>query len=275
VGNQVIIVVSCKLKKEKQCGKNKWRCTVRGEECLVSSKYGRLCTQNMDEATGVFDISEMEWIDIRIYNVQKNNMVGIQGDSAEYEYLTEAVRLSKDVKGLCIELGVRRGMGCKTLMDAVKEYCPDKSVIGVDPYGNIEYFHKENEKVRLDYTNTMKNEAMQALYAYSESIGVYFNHYTLEDTEFFNSFKNGVPIYKDFKEVINQYSVVHFDAPHAVKEILAEINFFKQRTPKGGCWIFDDILDFYPHDEEVEPFIIGLGFELIKKGNKKALYQRI
>jgi len=201
-------------------------------------------------------------------------MVEIQGDSAEYEYLTEAVWLSKDINGLCIELGVRRGMGCKTLMDAVKEYCPDKSVIGVDPYGNIEYFHKENEKVRLDYTNTMKNEAMQALYAYSESIGVYLNHYTLEDTEFFNSFKNGVPIYKDFKEVINQYSVVHLDGPHSVGAILLEISFFNPRMNSGAVIVIDDIsidfVDINPINNELE----RLGWDVLKQGNKKGVYQR-
>jgi len=66
--NQVIIVVSCKLKKEMQVGKNKWRCTERGVKCLVSSRYGSFYARNMDEATSVFDILEMEWIDIHIFN---------------------------------------------------------------------------------------------------------------------------------------------------------------------------------------------------------------
>ena len=201
-------------------------------------------------------------------------MTEILGDSAEYEFITEGVELSKDVDGLCIELGLRRGFGTKTIIDAIKDFCPDKVSIAVDPYGSIEYEHREGEFVVLDYSNTMKNECMQSIHAYAEEQGVHFIPFILEDTEFFKSFKDGVPIYRTVKQVINQYSFVHFDAPHAVLPLKTEIDFFNPRTPIGGAYVFDDI-DFYPHNEETEPYLFKLGFDLIKKGGKKALYRKV
>lgn len=202
-------------------------------------------------------------------------MIGIEGDSAEYEYITEGVELSKNVYGLCIELGVRRGMGTKTIIDAIKEFCPDKVSVAVDPYGSIEYEHKEGEFVVLDYSNTMKNECMQSIHAYAEKQGVHFIPFILEDTEFFKRFPDGVPIYRNVKEIIGTYSFVHLDAPHAVEPLKVEIDFFHPRIPKGGCIVFDDVVDFYDHDGVTEPYIISLGYKLIKKGGKKALYQKI
>jgi hypothetical protein len=202
-------------------------------------------------------------------------MIGIEGDSAEYEYITEGVELSKDVFGLCIELGVRRGMGTKTIMDAIKAYCPDKVSVAVDPYGNIEYFHKENEKIRLDYTNSMRYQCMQSLNAYADEIGVHFIPIVLEDTEFFKRYSDGVPMYRGYKSIINEYSFIHFDAPHAVAEIKEEIDFFHPRTKSGAVFCFDDVVGFYPHDEEIEPYLFALGYKLIKKGGKKANYIKL
>lgn len=203
-------------------------------------------------------------------------MTGIEGDSAEYEYITKGVELSKDVEGMCIELGLRRGYGTKTIIDAISEYCPHKVVIAVDPYGSIEYAHREGQLIRLDYTNKMKKECLHAIYGYLIDSPVDFHFFNMEDTVFFEKFENGVDTYDLDKKTLNTYSLVHFDGPHDVKSIKKEIDFFESRTPKGGCWIFDDCTpDFYDHDGQIEPYVFLLGFELIQKGNKKALYQKL
>lgn len=199
--------------------------------------------------------------------------IGIFGDSSEYEYITKGVELSKDVDGLCIELGLRRGFGTKTIMDAIKEFCPHKTSVAVDPYGNIEYFHKENERVRLDYTNQMRNDCMLALYAYSNVIGVNFQPYILEDIEFFDKYRDGVIIYDYNKTTVNKYSFVHFDAGHAHHDIITQIAFFEKRCESGSTWCFDDVVDFYDHDL-IEVILFRIGFELLNKGGKKALYIR-
>ena len=198
-------------------------------------------------------------------------MIEISGDSAEYEYINKGIELSKDVDGLCIELGLRRGMGTKTIIDGIKEFCPNKVSIAVDPYGNIEYFHKENDLIRLDYTNTMKNETMQSIHAYAENQNVHFIPFILEDVEFFNAFPDGVPIYLDSKKIINKYSFVHLDAGHAHHDIITQISFFEKRMDVGSCIVFDDVVGFYDHDL-IETILFRIGFELIIKGNKKALY---
>ena len=199
--------------------------------------------------------------------------IELTGDSGDYELLTKAVELSAHVQGATLELGLRRGGGTKFIMDAIAAFCPHKTHIAIDPYGNILYAHKEGEVVRLDYTNEMRDECLSNVYQYAIQKKVNFLFFNMEDSEYFTRFSDGVPIYQQEKQLIEKYSVVHFDGPHDVKTIKEEMSFFLMRTPIGGTWVFDDVTDFYDHDE-IEIILFKQGFELIEKKQKKALYQK-
>lgn len=199
--------------------------------------------------------------------------INLETDSGEYHLLTKGVELSKNIEGLTCEIGLRRGGGTKFILDALNQH-GKKVHIAIDPFGSIEYEHKEGEFVRLDYTNEMRDECLTNLYAYTRQLQIPFIFFNLEDTEFFNRYSDGVPVYAHEKKILNTYSFVHFDGPHAVKPLLDEIEFFKSRTPVGGCWCFDDVKNYYNHDA-VEKVVLDLGFNLIEKGDKKALYQKV
>ena len=198
----------------------------------------------------------------------------LTGDSGEYEFLTEAVELSKDVPGMCIEIGLRRGLGTKNIIDAVRQYCPDKMVIAVDPYGNILYKPRDHmEPCRLDYTNQMKAETLTALWAYVAENPIDFLYFCMTDIDFFNLFYDGIATYNQ-EEIVNElYSFVHLDGPHGVSEVNEEIDWFSERMLPGAILVIDDITpDFIPI-EKVEEHM-GDRFECIKKGLKKGLWQK-
>lgn len=198
----------------------------------------------------------------------------LPGDSGDYHLLEKGIELSATIEGLTCELGVRRGGGTGVIMDAIKKNCPGKVHVGVDPYGHIEYEHKEGQRVRLDYTNDMRDECMQNLFEHARQNQQPFLFYNLEDTEFFKRFSDGVPVYNLHKAIINKYSFVHFDAAHALNSINEQIDFFKDRTPVGGCWCFDDITGYYDHSL-IEERLTLLGFVTVQKTWHKGLYQKV
>ena len=198
--------------------------------------------------------------------------INLPGDSEDYHLLTKVIELSQYVEGATVEIGLRRGGGTKHIIDALAIYSHLKTHIAIDPYGNIEYEHKEGEIVRLDYTNQMKYDCLKNLYAYAAEKFIDFQFFNLEDTEFFKRYADGIPTYNQVKTIQDKYSFVHFDGPHAIDPLIKEISFFIERTSEGACWCFDDITGYYNHDE-IERRLFSVDFELIEKTNRKALYQ--
>jgi len=164
----------------------------------------------------------------------------IEGDSHEYEVFEEAIKKLTSPIGATVEIGVRRGMGSKMIIDSFRKHHPNVKLnhLGIDPYGNIEYNPTEQHKnIRLDYTNDMKKDAMLDFTKdYPE-----FHLVCLEDTEFFNRYSDGYPIYDQYKIMLSKYDVVHFDGPHDVASVLNEINFFHKRRAKECIFVFDDV----------------------------------
>jgi hypothetical protein len=79
----------------------------------------------------------------------------IEGDSKEYEVFEEAIKQLTNPIGATVEIGVRRGMGSKMIIDSFRKHHPNVKLnhLGIDPYGNIEYNPMEAHlNVRLDYT---------------------------------------------------------------------------------------------------------------------------
>lgn len=199
-------------------------------------------------------------------------MIELTTDSGDYHLLTQGIELSAAVEGMTCEIGLRRGGGSKFILDALKIHAPHKIHIAIDPYGHIEYEHKQDQKVRLDYTNEMRDECLANLYQYTLQQKQQFIFFPLEDTEFFKRFADGVPVYNLEKVIETKYSFVHFDGPHSIAPLWAEIEFFAQRIDKGACFVFDDVNGYYNHDF-IEGTLFSMGFLLIQKTYHKALYQ--
>lgn len=202
-------------------------------------------------------------------------MIELLGDSGEYEMLTEAISESAHIEGMAVEIGTRRGLSLKYIIDAVRQYCPDKTVISIDPYGSILYQGREGQICRLDYTNQMKYECMAAIYAYLCENPVDFHFFDIEDMVFFAERQFGVHKYDLEHTVLDTYSMVFFDGPHYIEGIIREMEFFLYRTNIGGIWCFDDTTpDFYDHTI-IHDWLLEHGFELVKQGVKKANYRRV
>ena len=200
----------------------------------------------------------------------------LETDSQDYHVLANATRDIKDIPGLICEIGTRRGGSMKVIIDALLENRDfDRNVVGLDPYGNIDYNFTQDETKKLDYTNDMRNETFYSLYGYVMNKPVNLVLHVLEDTEFFKRFSDGVPFYKESKTIINDYALVFFDGPHHTDPILKEMEFFQPRTQKGGIWVFDDVKDYYPHNEVIEPWLFANGWELIDKTVHKASYRKM
>lgn len=196
----------------------------------------------------------------------------LYADSKEYEVLEDAARRIVNVPGLSLEIGVRTGGSTKKIMDVfMATGQADRTHIGVDPYGNIEYTHYENVTGRIGYTNQMRNLTFQSLYEYCSKFNLDVRIILLEDTEFFKRFADGLPVYKDVKTIINQYALVFFDGPHCVESVKAEFDFFKDRVVAGSMLVFDDI-DQYPHMEKLHNYILAFGFKEVMKGIGKISY---
>jgi|SRR5210317_776829 hypothetical protein len=190
----------------------------------------------------------------------------IQGDSVEYEILEEACNSLGRDSLFTVEIGVRQGAGSKVILDSLK----DKKHwhIGIDPYGNLDYEHYDGSgSYTCDYTNSMKLQLIKDI-DYEN-----FTLFTMEDTEFMKRFDDGVPIYREEKELITNYDLVHFDGPHKTSDVLKEVYFFGKRSRAGSVFVFDD----YPKLDMgviLKVAVNDFGFMLLKQGKNKIALKR-
>jgi hypothetical protein len=189
----------------------------------------------------------------------------IQGDSTEYEILEQACKtLGDDL--FTAEIGVRQGAGSKVILDSLK----DKKHwhIGIDPYGNLDYEHYDGSgSYTCDYTNSMKLQLIKDI-DYEN-----FTLFSMGDDEFMKRFHDGVPIYREKKELINNYDLVHFDGPHKTVDVLKEVMFFAQRSRAGTVFVFDDYPKF-DMDLILKIIVNDYGFMLLKQGKNKIALKR-
>ncbi len=198
-----------------------------------------------------------------------NLTLSYEGDSKEYEFFDDAIKLLKNPIGVSVEIGVRLGMGSSCIMNAYRKYHPHIKLkhLGIDPYGNILYRTADSDPGgKLNYTNNMKQVAVSKLIqGYPE-----FNFVNLEDSEFFKRFADGYPVYDLEKRLLTQYELIHFDGPHDTDSVINEVNFFIERKPKQCVYILDDIYAF--NIDKVGEHLILNGFKEFKKGSRKAVY---
>ena len=202
--------------------------------------------------------------------------MNLTGDSDEYDYLYEAVVLSAVVEGMCCEVGLRLGLGTKTIIDAVSQHCPQKLVVSVDCYGNVPYTGREpNGETHYDYTDDMRNECMANMWAYIKENPVDYRFFNLADFDYFELFKNGMPYYRYGGGFwVSKYSMVHLDAQHTVADIIRQTDWFNERMLSGATIAIDDITPDFLDFEPIKQHLIQLQFEHIKTGGKKSLWQK-
>jgi len=214
-------------------------------------------------------------------------------DSQEYEILHNAALKVKGVEGAIVEIGTRRGGSAKIIIDAlVINEDNDRSMFCIDPYGNIDYVQTNKslsvhnpevalegdptsteitQAIKLDYTNDMRNQIVPSLYFYAYKAGLNFTFFCLEDSEFFDRYADGVPVYDQNKKIEDKYAFVFFDGPHNTEVMVEEVNFFITRCNIGSVFVFDDIW-MYDHDVSIESILLDNGFEILEKKNVKASY---
>ena len=190
----------------------------------------------------------------------------IEGDSTEYEILKEACQTLEGDDLFTAEIGVRQGQGSKIILDELisKKHWH----IGIDPYGNLDYQHYDkSESYVCDYTNEMKHQLIKDL-DYKN-----FSLLQMGDDEFMNRFSDGVPIYRDKKELRNKYDLVHFDGPHKSVDVIKESIFFGERSHAGTVFIYDDYPKF-DMDAVLKIIVNEYGFMLLKQGKSKISLKR-
>lgn len=198
----------------------------------------------------------------------------LETDSGEYELLTDAVASVRDVPGLICEIGTRKGGSLQLIIDALLENGDEgRTVLSIDNYGHMLYQWGMDRTARLDYTNDMRNEAYKNLYEYVTGKPVNLLVFTLEDSEFFNRYWDGVPVYKEEKRLEARYALAFLDGPHDVTSLKKEILFFAARTEAGARIVVDDI-DFFNVDELTE-FAAKTGFKVDQIGEKKIVYEKL
>lgn len=196
----------------------------------------------------------------------------IELDGAHYEELKQAIIETKDVSGATIEIGTRRGGSSVLIMEG--NIGTNKSHISIDPYGNIDY-HDIAGIHKSDYTNHMKTQTMSSLFQWAYEHDYNFIFYNLEDTEFFNRFADGVPIYENDKRIESKFSLVFIDGPHHTQAVLDAFNYFKDKINVNGQIVFDNH-NHYDHDTEVEPIILKTKkYSLHLTGPDKKVYKKI
>jgi hypothetical protein len=190
----------------------------------------------------------------------------IQGDSTEYEILKEACKSLDNDDLFTAEIGVRQGKGTEIILNQLvfKKHWH----IGIDPYGNLNYEHYDNSgSYTCDYTNDMKLQLIKDI-NYKN-----FTLFPMGDDEFMKRFYDGVPIYRDKKEIRNKYDLVHFDGPHKTYDVVKEAMFFAERSHAGTVFVFDDYPK-YDMDLILKVIVNEFGFMLLKQGKNKIALKR-
>jgi hypothetical protein len=207
--------------------------------------------------------------------VGPRNRKAFETDSLDYEILRKAV-MQISVPGIVCEIGTRRAGSTKVIIDSlVASNKTSNPLICIDPYGNIPYNHTDDNIGRCDYTNGMRNETIPDLCEYAYSRLKNFVFFNLGDDEFFKRFGDGVPLYEEEKRIENTYSLVFFDGPHGLKNVIEETEFFFPRTVKGSIFVYDDIVGHYDHDFVEKEYLIPNSWQLIETGNRKSSYIKL
>ena len=181
----------------------------------------------------------------------------IDGDVKCYESMVKYLLEIKDVPGITCEVGLRRGGGTVHIMNTLLSNNDKRPHVCVDPYGTIMYTDIAGTH-RTDYTNQMRNQTLSDIFRFAYDNNVNLIFFNMEDSEFYNRFKDGVPIYDMEKEIVNEYSFVHIDGQHDLESVMVAAEYFKDRISVNGFIAFDNT-EQYDH-VVVDSFLKDNGF---------------
>jgi hypothetical protein len=194
-------------------------------------------------------------------------------DNIDYHIIEEGVKLVQNVPGMTVEVGTREGGGSQLIMETLRATNQNKTHISIDPFGNIVCEAHDNSFSKFNYTNSMRNKCMSSLYQLADELNIDFIFFQLEDTEFFNKYADGVPIYQEVKRIENTYSFAFFDGPHGTNAIIKEFQFFNERAKAGAVFVFDDVR-FYDFPKIEKEHLVHSGWELVSNTGIKASYRK-
>jgi len=197
----------------------------------------------------------------------------LQTDGNDYQVIQEACVEVRNVDGMVCEIGTYQGGGMKLLMETFHSFEQTNRIfVAVDPYGDIVY-HDINGAHKCGYTNQVKNTFLKDIYTLSCDLNTYFLFFNMTDTQFFQRFKDGIPVYIDEELVYDKYALVVIDGPHEINIVKSEFDFFKDRINKNGIIVFDDI-EQYPH-KLLHTYILNNGFETFRETGYKHAYKKV
>jgi len=187
----------------------------------------------------------------------------IEGDSLDYSLLNDWADF--DCKGYyTCEIGVRKGLGSKIIMDQVKN---NYFHIGVDPYGDRVYQHTDNDAnskwngkpTPPTYPDSMRDQLIKDFHWYIKQGKFHLANMT--DTDFMES--------NDYKD--KRFALVHFDGPHTTKDVINESIWFANRSAPKTRFIFDD---YKTYDmQTVADCLHHFNFKPLAKGENKILLE--
>lgn len=189
-------------------------------------------------------------------------------DGTEYEILERAVESVKDIEGLILEIGTRKGGSMMIIIDSLlRSEQENRHVISVDPYGHIPYNSGTMAGIcKFDYTNDMKKKTMVDLYTYVQNKPVNLITFCMTDSEFRKRFSNGVEVYQDDPILVNKYAFAFLDGPHDTISVTNELQFICNRMTKGAKVVIDNI-DFFDLDTLLAAY--KKDFEVVEQGVQK------
>ena len=192
-------------------------------------------------------------------------------DGTEYNMLYNAVQKVKDVEGLVLEIGTRKGGSMMIIIDALLESGQEnRNVISVDPYGHILYNTGSQYSItRFDYTNDMKKQTMIDLFSYVKDKPVNFIPICLTSDDFFALYSSGVSIYNIERQIINKIAFAFVDGQHDTSSVLADCFNIGEKAVTGTRIVIDNI-DFFDL-EDVLYELHHQGFSVEEQGKTKII----
>lgn len=186
-------------------------------------------------------------------------------DSDHYDMLYRAAQAIKDVPGVTLEIGLRRGGGTETIVRGCLDNGDPRVHMAIDPYGHLPYPAGAEFWQHFDYDNDMRMQTMAAVYPWCKERHVTLVFWPMTDAEFFRAFPDGPPFYdNDQERRVTEFALVHFDGPHSWQTVRREVDYFAKFAPLGAQWVFDDT-EWYPHMEFLDPEIWLAGFDEIER----------
>lgn len=208
--------------------------------------------------------------------------MALQDNGRDYHILTSAAKKIKGTKGLTCEVGLREGGGSKYIIDAlIDNGDTGRTHIAIDPYGSIPYVQSENNKALVHgekngpYPNSMMKRCLSELYGYIGNKDIEILFFPLEDTEFFDKFYDGVPVYQHGeKEIVNTYALTYLDGPHDLESTMRETVFFADRGVPGSILVYDDIANYYDHSK-IKEYLLAINWKILEEADSKNSYVKV